>query len=211
MLPGFLASLACSFSLAGVGFSLLLGFGLIWLLDLPAACPALASVLGILSTGTRGTREGHSVLPREAEEPEEAQTLSLRFTSCLCSIFISSLPLRVFQRQVFFPALPLLASAPTQFNPSHLPIMPEFVLSVDIGTTSTRAIVGLAYLDGATASSSRLTLSFSRSQVFNEAAEALCTSQLEYDQIYPHPVRVLSLVFRCLRSCLRSRSSPGMA
>jgi len=41
--------------------------------------------------------------------------------------------------------------------------MPEFVLSVDIGTTSTRAIV------------------------FNEAAEALCTSQLEYDQIYPHP------------------------
>jgi hypothetical protein len=25
-------------------------------------------------------------------------------------------------------------------------------------------------------------------QVFNEAAEALATHQIEYDQIYPHPV-----------------------
>jgi len=39
----------------------------------------------------------------------------------------------------------------------------EYIISVDIGTTSTRAIL------------------------FNQAAEALATHQIEYDQIYPHP------------------------
>jgi len=41
--------------------------------------------------------------------------------------------------------------------------MPEYILSVDIGTTSTRAIV------------------------FSGTAEVIATHQLEYDQIYPHP------------------------
>ncbi|TXT08913.1 hypothetical protein VHUM_03041 [Vanrija humicola] len=69
----------------------------------------------------------------------------------------------------------------------------QYLLSVDIGTTSTRAIV------------------------FNEAADAIATHQVEYDQIYPHPgwheqrlEDLIGTVYTCLDGVATAVVSKGI-
>lgn len=69
----------------------------------------------------------------------------------------------------------------------------QYLLSVDIGTTSTRAIV------------------------FNEAADAVATHQIEYDQIYPHPgwheqrlEDLIGTVYTCLDGVAAAVVSKGI-
>lgn len=69
----------------------------------------------------------------------------------------------------------------------------QHLLSVDIGTTSTRAIV------------------------FSETAEAVATHQIEYDQIYPHPgwheqklEDLIGTVYECLEGAAAAIKEKGL-
>lgn len=70
----------------------------------------------------------------------------------------------------------------------------KYLVSVDIGTTSTRAIV------------------------FDETADAVVTHQIEYDQIYPHPgwheqrhEDLIGTVYECLDGVAAALGSKGIA
>jgi glycerol kinase len=69
----------------------------------------------------------------------------------------------------------------------------QYIVSVDIGTTSTRAIA------------------------FDETAEAVATHQIEYDQIYPHPgwheqrlEDLIGTVYTCLDGVAEALAAKGI-
>lgn len=70
----------------------------------------------------------------------------------------------------------------------------QYIVSVDIGTTSTRAIV------------------------FDETADAVLTHQIEYDQIYPHPgwheqrhEDLIGTVYECLEGVAAALEGKGIS
>lgn len=69
----------------------------------------------------------------------------------------------------------------------------QYIVSVDIGTTSTRAIA------------------------FDETADAVATHQIEYDQIYPHPgwheqrhEDLINTVYTCLDGVAAALEAKGI-